>query len=103
MTFHSAIRVAYDGLAKTGAVDRLDRPPGLLPHLSRHCLLERLSNFDHAAGQGVEAVGWCTRATHHKNLAIVHDGSAHSEVGTIGIRSCVRVDLLKTLDFRHFF
>src|SRR5262249_45431704 len=90
MPFHPALRIADDGFAKAGEGNRLDCQPRLLAHLARHGLRERLADLDHASGQGEQAMGWRTRAAHHKYLAIAHDGGAHGEVGTLGIGSRVR-------------
>src|SRR5262245_13669291 len=64
--FHPAFRIAHDGFPKAGERDRLDRYPRLLAHFTRYCFLERLSHLDYPAGQAVEAMGWRTRAAHHK-------------------------------------
>src|SRR5262249_7272139 len=90
MPFHPALRIADDGFAKADERNRLDCQPRLLAHLARHGLRERLADLDHASGQGEQAMGWRTRAAHHKYLAIAHDGGAHGEVGTLGIGSRVR-------------
>src|SRR5262249_26333866 len=103
MPLHPALRIADDGFAKTGERNWLDCQPRLLPppprprfgwrllaHLARHGLCERLADLDHASGQGEQAMGWRTRAAHHKYLATAHDGGAHGEVGTLGIGSRVR-------------
>src|SRR5262249_50176134 len=73
-----------------GEPNRFDCQSSLLAHLARHGLRERLADFDHASGQGEQAMGWRTRAAHHEYLAVADDRGAHREVGTLGIGSCVR-------------
>ena len=90
MPFHPPLAVAYDRLSEPGERDRLDRHSGFLAHFTRNGFIERLSDLDHAAGQGVEAVSWRAGAAHHKYLAVADDGGAHGEKGPLGIGSGVR-------------
>jgi hypothetical protein len=90
MPFDPALRIADDGFAKAGKRNRFDCQSCLLVHLARQGLRECLADLDHASGQGEQTMGWRACAAHHKYLAIAHDGGAHSEVGTLGIGSCVR-------------
>ena len=74
--------VAGDRLAIAGKPDRLDLERGLLLHFADDRFLQRLAEFDHAAGQGVDAVGGRARAPHDQHPAVADDRGAHGEKWT---------------------
>jgi hypothetical protein len=79
--------IALDHLAIACQHERLDFEAGLFADLADHRVNERLTEFDPAAGQGIEAMGGRRGAADDQHPAVAEDGGADREIGPRWINS----------------
>lgn len=81
MSFDPPLCIACDHLAIARKYQGLDLQAGFLADFANHGLGERLPQFDHAAGEGKQAVSWGVCPAHNQNPALAENRGADRKIG----------------------